>query len=335
MNQNRPLQIQSLESKVLLAADAFLGGSSDLIIQGDDEANIIRVITHSDQIGVYLDGVRKDFAAIDVQRLVFAGGDGDDFFQNRTDLPLDANGGAGDDMLVGGTADDTLFGDEGNDRLVGGAGTDTLLGGTGADTLEGNEGADFIEGEDGNDSAFGGDGSDAINLGQGNDFADGGAGEDVVFGGIGDDVLRGGDDDDVLYGEQGDDVILGDAGDDALLGWSGNDILVGGNGNDMLRGHTGNDVLIGGRGADDIQGHRGEDFVVSGYTRIDTNVAALDDILSRWNSADHTYQRFQNVRSFIYSPDVRFRDGDVDTVVDTRDELDLHMMERIDQFIVL
>lgn len=47
-----------------------------------------------------------------------------------------ANGGAGNDILVGGKEDDFLVGGGGNDTLKGGLGTDTLVGGGGLDRFE-------------------------------------------------------------------------------------------------------------------------------------------------------------------------------------------------------
>jgi Ca2+-binding RTX toxin-like protein len=44
---------------------------------------------------------------------------------------LTANGGAGDDVLIGGNGNDTLNGDAGDDVLIGGPGQDTLDGGDG------------------------------------------------------------------------------------------------------------------------------------------------------------------------------------------------------------
>ena len=51
-----------------------------------------------------------------------------------------ANGGAGDDLLIGSDGDDTLSGDDGNDTLNGGAGDDVLMGGPGVDVLNGGPG---------------------------------------------------------------------------------------------------------------------------------------------------------------------------------------------------
>jgi Ca2+-binding RTX toxin-like protein len=68
---------------------------------------------------------------------------------------LIVNAAAGDDVVeaAGLTADAiqlTADGGEGDDVLVGGAGNDTLLGGTGDDILIGNGGNDTLDGGPGN-----------------------------------------------------------------------------------------------------------------------------------------------------------------------------------------
>jgi Ca2+-binding RTX toxin-like protein len=62
-----------------------------------------------------------------------------------------ANGGAGNDTLVGSALGNLLQGNGGNDVLEGWAGADTLLGGAGNDRLNGGLGADSLVGGDGSD----------------------------------------------------------------------------------------------------------------------------------------------------------------------------------------
>ncbi len=110
----------------------------------------------------------------------------------------------------------TAQGGDGNDRLVGGGGADSLDGGAGDDTLTGAGGADELSGGDGNDTI------------------DGGAGDDVLNGGAGGDTLTGEDGNDVLDGGPGDDTLLGGGDADQLTGGPGSDQFVGGPGNDTL-----------------------------------------------------------------------------------------------------
>jgi Ca2+-binding RTX toxin-like protein len=52
-----------------------------------------------------------------------------------TAIPLVADGGQGDDILIGGAGNDTLRGGEGDDVLIGGAGADVLDGGPGSNVV--------------------------------------------------------------------------------------------------------------------------------------------------------------------------------------------------------
>ncbi|MEL7314226.1 MAG: calcium-binding protein, partial [Cyanobacteria bacterium J06559_3] len=80
----------------------------------------------------------------DVQSVVFAGGDGNDFLNaSDTSTPVVADGGAGDDILIGGGGDDILIGGDGADLLIGGAGNDILIGGDGSDLFGFDTGAAF------------------------------------------------------------------------------------------------------------------------------------------------------------------------------------------------
>jgi Ca2+-binding RTX toxin-like protein len=104
----------------------------------------------------------------------------------------DANGGSGDDTLVGTSGRNTLRGGDGNDELSGGANQDLLLGGAGDDFVDGGAGSDNMHGEDGNDVLvgdggaldrfFGGDGDDEIvgNTDGRTEPVNCGAGTDVV-----------------------------------------------------------------------------------------------------------------------------------------------------------
>jgi hypothetical protein len=85
---------------------------------------------------------------------------------------ITADGGKGDDILIGGGGDDTLRGGKGNDIVLGRGGDDTLHGGRGADRL------------------FGGDGADTLRGGRGRDHLDGGRGRDDAHGGPGRDHVR-------------------------------------------------------------------------------------------------------------------------------------------------
>ena len=109
-----------------------------------------------------------------------------------------AQGGRGDDILIGGGRS-TVF-------IKGGAGDDIIIGGAANDVLSGEDGDDLIDG------------------GASNDLIRGHRGQDQLLGGAGDDILDGGEDTDRLTGGAGNDVLIGGAGDDNLAGGAGNDV---------------------------------------------------------------------------------------------------------------
>jgi Ca2+-binding RTX toxin-like protein len=116
--------------------------------------------------------------AIDIgtaENLVLNANGGNDSFNASAGVTLriTADGGDGDDLLLGGG---------GNDVLIGGAGNDALIGGDGNDTLNGGDGDDTVSGGHGNDTALMGAGDDIFvwNVGDGSDVVDGEAGSDTV-----------------------------------------------------------------------------------------------------------------------------------------------------------
>jgi Ca2+-binding RTX toxin-like protein len=71
-------------------------------------------------------------------RLIINGLAGDDVVEASlltAALLFTANGGNGDDVLIGGAGADTLIGDAGDDVLIGGIGMDILDGGAGDNIL--------------------------------------------------------------------------------------------------------------------------------------------------------------------------------------------------------
>ena len=163
-----------------------------------------------------------------------------------------AEGGSGDDVLVGGPELHILDGNAGDDRLVGGprddiltgdAGDDALLGGDGDDELPAGPGADVIRGGPGEDATAWPHAGAGVRVTLDDRPGDGAPGER-------DDV---GADMEVLTGTASDDVMVGSAGPQVLDGREGDDRLDGGDGPDRIAGGGGDhNVLTGGPGPDDV-----------------------------------------------------------------------------------
>lgn len=213
------------------------------------------------------------------------GGDGDDYlYPHSGDVAL---GGEGNDVVYHLSINDftTVTQLHGQVYADGGAGNDLLLGGLDGDVLRGAAGDDTLRGE--NISAgwlarlsdvgvqpwqmvF--QPEEVFSSTGGADYLDGGDGNDLVVGDGGNDILSGGADNDQLFGDDevgyrvlpGDDRLDGGAGDDLLAGGDGADSLSGGMGLDQLFGDKGTDVLDGGDDADTLHGGDGADELFGG-----------------------------------------------------------------------
>jgi Ca2+-binding RTX toxin-like protein len=269
-----------LEQRRMLAANpiTFSAAISQIVVSGTSTADHVVVSAPTSgvvHVRVISNGATfdADFQRSAVASVSFSGGDGNDVFENQTDVSSIAFGGAGDDALTGGAGNDVLDGGDGNDYLNGGAGDDTLYGGTGVDTLYGGDGNDTLDGGDGNDLLYGEANNDVLYGSAGDDDLSGGTGDDKLYGGDGNNSLLGDDGNDQLYGEgnnnylnggEGDDMLYGGVGADTLYGGDGNDTLDGIDGNDQLFGEAGNDVLYGSAGDDNLSGGTGDDKLYGG-----------------------------------------------------------------------
>lgn len=151
-------------------------------------------------VGLVVVGSRHDDVILgsNSRTLRFRGAAGNDRIRaaRRISMPLDVDGGLGNDVINGGTEpdvirggsgsdringwgrNDTLAGQQGNDVVLGGSGNDLVRGGAGRDRLDGGRGRDGIEGGTGDDLLFGGAAVDLLNGGNGRDRGDGGPARD-------------------------------------------------------------------------------------------------------------------------------------------------------------
>ncbi len=123
-----------------VAVDLGADGQADtVVINATNASDTINVVSNNGVVtvtGLASDVTISNFDAND--RLVINGLGGDDVIAASglaAGLLLTANGGDGDDVLIGGAGNDTLTGGAGDDVLIGGPGLDVLDGGPGNNIL--------------------------------------------------------------------------------------------------------------------------------------------------------------------------------------------------------
>lgn len=223
-----------------------------------------------------------------------------------------ADGGNGNDTLIGNAANNFLRGAGGDDIIEAGAGDDVAIDGNGNDIVRLGEGNDRIEVRNGADTFDGGEGTDIVSFFASRNpvIANIGTGEyrtsmtsddtfisfegvwgsqfgnDRLTGSNGNDELRGFGGNDQLMGLDGDDLIIAHAGDDLVFDGLGNDTVILGAGNDFLRVGSGADVYDGGPDRDYI-----DYFFSEGGVNIDL---ALDTASGGW-AEDDTVRNFEDI----------------------------------------
>ncbi|MGI9385692.1 MAG: M10 family metallopeptidase C-terminal domain-containing protein [Methyloligellaceae bacterium] len=255
----------------------------------------------------------------------------DDVPAGRNGYIENAQGGSGDDRLIGNSQDNKLYGNAGHDVLEGGYGDDLLRGGAGNDRLIGGFGIDQFEGGDGTDmvdytyssadwtvdlgsiyydpngfGVFGTALTDAgiehlydiedVWMGSGDDDVTGTDLANELRGGGGQDALRGLGGDDRLEGGSGNDTLIGGNGSDWLFGEGGNDTLKGGGGADTLFGGIGDDIIGGGNGTDYLDGGAGTDTADYTYSNDDWTVSLTFENATRAGGGTETLRSFESIK---------------------------------------
>ena len=276
-------------------------GNLTLVPAPKEEIRVLPGLDRSpNQVIVQRGTHRKQFSG--VRKLIFKGSAGDDFvwINSEVRIPVDFDGGTGNDTLYAGQAlsGNRITGAQGDDSIFGGMGSDKLYGGDGDDTIKGFNGDDSIVGGNGEDTLFGGPGKDDLQ-GEGcNDIINGGKGSDTIHGGTGDDQIEGGPGNDLLFGERDSDEIFGGIGRDALWGGEGMDLLDGGSHADVLRGGENGDFLLGGDGDDILEGNEGgdiafgdagSDYLYGAGNKEEDATQIGDDLLVGGTGNDHLY----------------------------------------------
>ncbi|MEM8654268.1 MAG: Hint domain-containing protein [Pseudomonadota bacterium] len=259
--------------------DVVLGGAGNDRITGGAGADLVDGGSGDDRL---LDASGGDtiIGGFGRDTLVLSDGDADaiiDLASGTTEMNgltgsisgiEDAQGGDGDDTLIGNDDSNRLTGAGGNNTIISGAGNDTLIGGLGANRF-------IINGTDG--KIINGTGSslqDTLDYSARDDslivtmtsatngiVEHGNVDEDIFFE---IEAFELTDFDDSFLGNSGDDSVEGGAGNDTLIGNAGNDTLSGGDGDDVLDGGDGDDTLIGGAGSETFFVEVGNDLYVGG-----------------------------------------------------------------------
>ena len=186
---------------------------------------------------------------------------------------------ARDDKADGGGGDDALLGQAGRDDLGGGAGNDILDGGLGADTLRGGLCDDRYVVDEAGDVVVEATGAGRDTLVASFSTALAAHVEDLELTGTGGLTGTGNELANTITGNGGNDTLIGLGGDDVLRGGLGDDRLEGGSGNDVLEGGAGNDALIGGKGNDRLDGGIGDDRMAGGRDDDTYSVDSTRDVV--------------------------------------------------------
>jgi len=205
-----------------------------------------------------------------------------------------ANGGFGNDTIIGNSANNFIYGNAGNDIIFSGGGADTIYGGVGDDRVVINKPI-----SNGRTQAFGDSGFDTLEVQLSLlDFTQAIRGDiknfqnhittssqsvyafttlplnvtgfesiSILLNGVDTSsfiTVNGTSLSNTINGSSSAELILGLDGDDVLRANEGDDIVFGDDGNDQIYGGLGNDQIVGGLGNDSIHGDAGDNVLHGG-----------------------------------------------------------------------
>ena len=120
-----------------------------------DSSGTDKIITHMSVLDMRFYATVENAAIDEPISSTITGNDVGNIIDGRSSSGLTADGGLGNDTILGSRYTNTLSGGGGDDSLTGGIYDDTLDGGIGKDTLNGADGNDIAKGGDGDDIIFG------------------------------------------------------------------------------------------------------------------------------------------------------------------------------------
>jgi Ca2+-binding RTX toxin-like protein len=293
----RRCSMEMLERREMMAGDMWIqefDGTSALVIDGGSGADKAYVSNYDAfNVTATLNGKSERFPLFEVEKIIFYGREGNDYFDNDTRVPTEAYGHGGNDKLVGGTGKDYLSGGTGDDVVDGSGGNDEVHGNSGNDTLYGGPGNDVLEGGTDNDRLDGGDNDDTYV------FSGSGLGSDEIFGTLGVNTIdlrgRGGSNSLDLALTSKQTVKAGElyltlkssAAIDNVFGSDWADTIKGNSLANRIYGFGGNDTLTGREGADHLDGGTGTDT----FPELKTSRWTVSFSSPGWNSSSYKTQR--------------------------------------------
>jgi ELWxxDGT repeat protein len=124
--------------RVTRISDPGLAGKLSIVVQGTESADKLLVTaigTSTSSYTVNLNGVSTTLTGITGRIIAFGLGGDDDMDLSGARVSVRADGGEGNDGILGGRLADTLFGGNGADLIAGGLGADGINGGAGNDIV--------------------------------------------------------------------------------------------------------------------------------------------------------------------------------------------------------
>lgn len=324
-------------------ADVLVGGEGDDFLNGGYGDDVVDGGAGSDTVDLYTTFTNPPNLTLDLRIQGVAQNTGAGL---TTLISIEnANGGFGNDTIIGDDNDNVIDGYDGSDTLDGGAGVDTLsfaldqggeffwidleagtasgfyfgavdhisnfenvLGSAEQDSIYGNAGDNVLDSGGGGGNLVGRGGDDVLIASVENDYIDGGEGVDTVS---------------YVRAEGGVQVALfvhgqqstGGSGMDTLVdienavGSSFNDFLIGNDGVNSLAGGAGDDLFSGARGDDVIDGGQGDDAAIYTGNLADYQLTLLDGVVTIIDLRDPTGENHDGVDTLTGIEKLAFADG--------------------------